>query len=132
MKMKRPIALLLALALLIAVALPAAAAPREFGSLYYDGQVVRTHVVPAALPHGGIDPLYSFTNGVEGQFSVSAVGPGDPDYHGGRWAIYEVTWNDGATPTLLTSDAEVLAAEAAGELTITRTPEADNRCPIHP
>jgi hypothetical protein len=45
--------------------------------LYHDGEIVRTFVVPSPLPHGGIDPLYTFTNGVDGQLSVTAVAPGD-------------------------------------------------------
>jgi hypothetical protein len=34
------------------------------------------------------------------------------------------------TPYLLTSDEAVAAAEAAGDVTVTRAPEADNRCPV--
>jgi hypothetical protein len=105
---------------------------KEFGGLYHDGDVVRTFVPPASLPHGGIDPLYSFTNGIEGQLSVTAVAPGDGTYHGGRWAVYAVTFTTGVDPYLITSDEAVLAAEAAGDVTITRTPDADNRCPVLP
>ena len=72
----------------------AATADAPKGFLYHDGDVVRTVVPPAAIPHGGIDPLYSVTNGVEGQLSVTAVAPGDGPYHGGRWAVYTVTFNE--------------------------------------
>ena len=129
--MKKVGVFLFVLALLALAALPAFAAPREFGQLYYDDQIVRTFGNPARLPHGGTDPLYTFPEGgAEGQLSVSAGAPGDPDYHGGAWATHSVTWN--TTPYLLTSDSAVLAAEAAGDVTITRTPEGDFRCPVLP
>jgi hypothetical protein len=110
----------------------AATAKAEKGLLYHDGDIVRTVVPPAAIPNGGIDPLYSVANGVEGQLGITSVAPGDGPYHGGRWAIYTVTFNDGVTPYLLTSDAAVFAAEDAGDVTVVRTPEADNRCPVLP
>lgn len=100
------------------------------GFLYLDGDVVRTVVPPAAIPHGGTDPIYTVTNGVEDQFSIAGVGPGDAGYHGGRWAVYLVTF--AVDPYLLTSDEAVFAAEAAGDVTVTRAPELDNRCPVHP
>src|SRR4051794_19396671 len=93
------------------------------GRLYLDGQIVRTHVVPARLPHGGVDPLYMITNGVSDQVSVVTYGPGSPNYHGGAWAVNLVTFNSGVTPYLLTSADEVQQAEAAGDVTITRHPE---------
>jgi hypothetical protein len=33
-------------------------------------------------------------------------------------------------PYLLTSDEDVQAAEDAGDVTVTREPEMDNRCPV--
>jgi len=100
--------------------------------LYHDGDMVRTLVPPSALPHGGRDPLYSVTNGVEGQLGIAGVAPGDGPYHGGAWAVSAVTFNQGVTPYLLTSDEAVFAAEAADDVTVTRTPDADFRCPIQP
>jgi len=41
-----------------------------------------------------------------------------------------VTWN--VVPYLLTSEAAVLDAETAGDVTVTRVPEMDFRCPIQP
>jgi len=58
------------------------------------------------------------------------VAPGDPDFHGGRWAFHSVEWN--VDPYLLTSEAEVLGAAAAGDVTITRLPENDFLCPVQP
>jgi hypothetical protein len=101
-----------------------------FGNLYYDGEIVRTVVPPAAMPFQGRDNLYPIVEGVEGQLPVAAVAPGDRDYHGGQWAVNLVEWN--VDPYLLTSEAEVLAAAAAGDVTITRVPGNDFKCPIQP
>jgi hypothetical protein len=126
-------ALAIVLAAVVAI-LPAsdASAAKMRGMLYLDGDIVRTFVVPAPLPNGGIDPLYMVTNGVQEQLGITSVGPGYPDYHGGAWAIYTVTFDAGVTPYLLTSDEDVEEAEAAGDVTVTRHPELDNRCPVMP
>jgi hypothetical protein len=129
--MRRLIGLGVMVGALVALAVAPASA-KDFGGLYHDGEIVRTFAPPASIPHGGIDPLYSFTNGVEGQLSVTAVAPGDGPYHGGRWAVYTVTFNEGVQPYLITSDEAVAAAEASGDVTVTRTPDADNRCPVLP
>ena len=100
------------------------------GCCYYQGTVVRTVVPPATTPKAGRDNFYAITNGVAGQKGVVAVVPGDPDYHGGHWKFFAVTFT--VAPYLLTSEAAVLAAEAAGDVTITRDPSADFRCPIQP
>jgi hypothetical protein len=101
-----------------------------FGNLFYDGEIVRTVVPPAAMPFQGRDNLYPIVDGVEGQLPVAAVAPGDRDYHGGQWAVNLVEWN--VDPYLLTSEAEVLAAAAAGDVTITRVAGNDFKCPIQP
>jgi hypothetical protein len=119
----------LMMAALLLVAAPALATAGK-GSLYLDGQVVRTVVPPAAIPHGGTDPIYMVTNGAGGQLGIAAVGPGYDGYHGGRWAVYLVTFT--VAPYLLTSDEAVFAAEAAGDVTVVRAPELDNRCPVLP
>ena len=100
--------------------------------LFYKGEVIRTVAVTAPIPHQGRDPLYNVTNGVDGQLGITAVAPGDAGYHGGQWAVYLVTFNEGVTPYLLTSQQAVLDAEAAGDVTVTRAPELDNRCPVQP
>ena len=87
---------------------------------------------PAAMPQKGRDNLYAVMGGVEGQLAVAAVAPGDKGYHGGKWAFHSVTWNDGATLYLLKSEAEVLAAGAAGDVTIVRVVANDFKCPIQP
>ena len=124
---------LLAVVALVVFSLPAAAerkgkGPPAFGNLYYDGEIVRTVVPPAAMPFMGRDNLYAFPNGE--QMAITAVAPGDPEYHGGQWALHLVTWE--ADPYLLTSEDEVLAAADAGDITIERVPENDFKCPIQP
>ncbi|MEJ8568084.1 hypothetical protein [Elongatibacter sediminis] len=106
--------------------------PGGFGSLYADGEVYRTFGVPAATPMGGRDNIYPIVGGVEDQLAVSAVAPGDKDYHGGLWAVHVVMWTAGIEPYLLTSEEEVLEAYLAGDVSISRMLEADFRCPVLP
>jgi hypothetical protein len=125
------VVLVLAVAVTALLAPAALAAKPGFGNLYYDDEVVRTVVPPAAMPQEGTDPFYVVTEGgVEGQLGIAAVAPGDADYRGGKWAFHAVTWN--VEPQLLTSEADVLAAEAAGDVTVTRIVENDFKCPIQP
>ncbi|TMK85393.1 MAG: hypothetical protein E6G44_07315 [Actinobacteria bacterium] len=102
------------------------------GQLFHDGNIVRTVVNPARIPHQGSDPFYSVTNGVDGQLGIAGVAPGDGPYHGGAWAVNVVTFKEGVSPYVLTSDEAVFAAEAAGDVTVVRTPDADFRCPVQP
>src|SRR5690349_12005288 len=92
------------------------------GQLFHDGSVVGTVVAPAPIaPGSGTDPFYKVTNGVSGQLGIAGVAPGDGPYHGGSWQLFVVTFNPGVTPYLLASDEAVLAAETAGDLTVTRS-----------
>jgi hypothetical protein len=98
---------------------------------YEGGRLLRTVAPPASFPNEGRDPIYAFTSGgADGQLAVISAGPGDADYHGGAWAFHSVTWN--VTPYLITSDEQLFAAEAAGDVTITRVPANDFRCPVEP
>lgn len=132
----RSILSVLALCLLFiaATALPTLAAPPPFvfpdGCCFYDDTVVRTVVPPATTPKEGRDNFYAVMGGAEGQKGVVGVVPGAPGYHGGHWKFHAVTWN--VAPYLLTSEAAVHAAAAAGDVTITRVRENDFRCPIQP
>jgi hypothetical protein len=122
---------MLAVVFITILSLPAVAKkdrPVGFGFLYYDGEVVRTVVPPAAMPFMGRDNLYAFPNGE--QMAITAVAPGDSEYHGGQWALHLVTW--GTDPYPLTSEDEVLTAADAGDITIERVPENDFKCPIQP
>ena len=59
---------------------------------------------------------------------VTGVAPGTIGYHGGHWKFHLVTWNVIAYP--LTSEAAILGAAAAGDVTIARIPANDFLCPI--
>jgi len=100
------------------------------GCCYYNDTIVRTVVPPASNPRSGRDNFYGITNGVSGQKGVVGVAPGDTDYHGGHWKFHAVTFTGASY--LLTSEAAVLAAEVAGDVTITRDPALDFKCPIQP
>ena len=114
----------------VVVAVPAMATTGK-GSLFHDGAVVGTVVVPAHVaPGSGSDPFFKVTNDADGQLGIAGVAPGDGPYHGGDWQVWLVTFKDGVTPYLLTSDEAVAAAESAGDVTVTRAPAADFRCPI--
>jgi hypothetical protein len=131
-----PAVLILALALLAASA-PAYADRPAFvfpaGCCFYQDTMVRTVVPPATTPNEGRDNFYAFpSSAAAGQKGVVAVAPGDRDYHGGHWKFFAVTFNAGVTPYLLTSEEAVLAAESAGDVTVTRVPASDFRCPIQP
>ncbi len=102
------------------------------GTLFFNGSTIHTVVVPAALPHGGIDPFYKVTNGAAGQLGITAVAPGSGDYHGGAWAVNVVTFRSGVAPYLLTSAEAVFAAQQNGDLTVVRRPDLDFRCPVQP
>ncbi len=132
--MKHLRSLILALAILATSITPAFADRPGFvfpgGCCFYQGTVVRTVVPPAATPDEGRDNFYAVMGGVAGQKAVVGVAPGDTNYHGGDWAFHSVTWN--VAPYLLTSEAAVLVAAAAGDVTITRIPANDFKCPIQP
>ncbi len=114
----------------LAAAIPAMATTGK-GSLFHNGAVVGTVVVPAHVAAGsGSDPFYMVTNGAAGQLGIAGVAPGDGPYHGGDWQVWLVTFKAGVTPYLLTSDEAVAAAKTAGDVTVTRAASADFRCPI--
>ena len=134
--MKNNMFMVMASMSLVAMFVVFAAAPvlaqREFGMLYLNGDTVRTFGNPSNLPHGGMDPLYVVMNGVDGQLGISGIGPGEQGFHGGSWAFHAVHFNEGVNPYLLTSDEDVMAAEDAGDITVTRIAENDFRCPVLP
>ena len=121
------VAAVVATVVVLALAGPAGAKAGK-GFLFLDGDTVGTTVVPAPVPGGGTDPFFMVTNGVEGQLGIAGVGPGQPGYTGGDWAVFQVTFT--VAPYLLTSDEAVAAAEAAGDVTVMRDAAADFRCPI--
>ena len=122
--------------MVLTMAVPVLAAPGNspvgFGELFYDGEVVRTVVPPAASPQTGRDNFYVVMDGVDDQRGIAAVAPGDKDYHGGKWAFHSVTWNEDVDPYLLTSAEAVLDAADEGDVTIMRNADNDFKCPIQP
>ena len=128
--MRLTLATLLVAFIALLVVLPATATTGK-GQLFHDGAVVGTVVTPSPIAVGtGTDPFYNVTNGAAGQLGIAGVAPGDGPYHGGSWQVYLVTFKPGVTPYLLTSDEAVMAAEAAGDVTVTRAGDADFRCPV--
>jgi hypothetical protein len=130
--MKNPSLLLVAAAALLVLVLPVSAATPGFGNLYFNGSIVRTVVPPAAFPNQGIDNFYKVTNGVQNQLGIASVAPGSPDYHGGHWKVFLVSFNTGKAPSLLTSESAVLSAQNAGSVTVVRSASADFLCPVQP
>jgi hypothetical protein len=116
----------LAITLLVSVAGGSLAGQPVKTTIWLDGAQVRTILPPAATPHDGTDPFYM----VPGTGGVAAVGPGSAGYHGGHWQVYLVSWNVAAYP--LTSVSAILAAESAGDITISRAADLDFLCPIQP
>src|SRR5438132_9838979 len=108
------------------------AATPGFGNLYYNGSIVRTVVPTAAFPNTGLDNFYEVHGGAAGQLGIASVAAGADGYHGGHWKVFIITFNQGATPVLLTSQAAVLAAQNAGTVTVTRNASADFLCPVQP
>lgn len=122
-------------ALAVASLVPSAFASRATvfpgNCCFYEDTMVRTVVPPASTPNEGRDNFYAFPGAAaSGQKGVVAVIPGDSGYHGGHWKFFAVTFNQGVTPYLLTSEDAILAAEQAGDVTVTRIVENDFRCPI--
>lgn len=79
----------------------------------------------AKVPPEANSPVYISSNGTQPehrgplgfQGDVFPTAPGDPGYSPLR-ALTLITWKDGAHPRQLTSAADVLAAQKAGELTL--------------
>jgi len=130
MKIKKAQIIIFTMIIFTVSVISASAQTPGFGNLYYDGDIVRTIVPPAAMTKPGIDNLYVIMDGTEGQLPIAAVAPGDTDYHGGKWAVHTVEWN--TDPYILTSEEDVLDAEDVGDVTVNRVPEADFKCPILP
>lgn len=107
------------------------AAGPNFGlAIYADGMPFGTKGVgplPAPNEHNlqSYDKLYRIPT----QPAVAEAAPGNPRYNGGRWNAYDVEWN--VQPYLLISEADVLAAEAVGDVTITHANEYFG-CPLLP
>jgi len=95
---------------------------------YYNGESVHFMITDASdSKHAEIiteNQTYMFTNGVEGngvhnfQDEVFTSTPAQPDIYSALTSHVHVMWNDDATPSVLTSEEEILAAEEAGSVTL--------------
>ena len=97
---------------------------------FFRGQTVRYFDFgPIKLKRGNkLAPIWTFTNGADGQRNVIDTVPGRRDYSP-LWRVNKVTWKDGVTARRLTSAAAVKAAAQAGEITIASTATVVN-CPV--
>jgi len=74
----------------------------------------------ANAPQAALSTTYMFKNGVEGdgvhgyQGEVFTSTPAQPDVYSALTSHVHVTWNAGATSKILTSEADILAAESDG------------------
>ena len=117
------------LAFVVAAALGLVAAPAMADSIrhftqkategFYRGQTIEyLDFGPIKLkPGNAVAPLWSVTNGVEEQYNIIDVVPGQKGYTP-LWDVKLVTWKDGATKRLLTSAAAARKAVASGDATI--------------
>jgi hypothetical protein len=140
---------------LCAVALLGAAAhadpgkPNFMPAIYADGEAWGTKgttTLPAPNPHNlqSYDALYLITNSNNPmeQLPVAEAAPGNPDYNGGRWALYTVMWTDagfaahGIVPVLKSLD-DIEFHESLGHLMVMAgaPPNGDGvyfQCPLLP
>jgi hypothetical protein len=120
-------------ALLAAIAVAGPVGARDFGTVYVDDLAYRVFGNRANVPDGtGTDPFATFTNSTnEAQRGVAEFAPGSATgHHGGRWAVYRVTWTNGDPSTLVTSWEQLQVLLAADQLRLTRDEAADFRCPV--
>ena len=82
----------------------------------------------ADAPDEALATAYMFTNGIEGpgvhghQGEVFTATPEQADEYSALTAHVHVTWNEGAEPSTLTSEADILAAEEDGDVVLTELP----------
>lgn len=85
------------------------------GTIYAHDVAYRTVATPNDLPNQGpFNPIYVLGHGLG---SVTDAAPGDPNYHGGRWEVHEVTFVSIA-PTQFTNAEDLMAAANRGEISI--------------
>lgn len=121
--------------LLLVLVVPAFADAPNFGAaIWADDQLFGTKgtadlPAPNANNRQSFDGLFKFTNGVAGQLPVAEAAPGNPNYNGGRWIEYFVTFTDGAVE--VTSYAQLMELEDDNLVTITETGKYF-QCPLLP
>lgn len=101
-------------------------------AFYVDDVRYRTVGTPTDFTNTGApdfsyDRIYALGSGL---INVAETKPGDTDFNGGRWAVYAITWN--VTPVQYTNDADILAAEERGDLSISSEPVRLFFCNVAP
>jgi len=79
-------------------------------------------------PDNKLAPIWTFTNGADGQRNIIDTVPGQKDYTP-LWQVNQVTWAADTTPRVLRSADAIRKALAAGELEIKQTATVVN-CPV--
>lgn len=107
--------------------------PEFGGRIYADDRTFATKGVtdlpPPTNNENSFDELYVFQGATAAdQLPVAEAAPGEQDYNGGRWSVTVVEWT--TTPTLLTSDDAVHAAEMAGHLDVVAEGVRYFECPL--
>jgi hypothetical protein len=134
--MRRLLASLVAAALLATVATTAAFASNGAGPpggmIWAGNQLYRTVVTPTdftgtGAPDSSYEPIYKIDTQ---DANVALAAPGEAGFRGGRWQVFQVTWN--VAPYELTNGQAVLDAAEAGDLSIGSTPLKQFECPLIP
>ncbi len=104
------------------------AVAKSFGANYVPALANALNANPSA-----VDDIYAITNFTQGNVLPSAPAPSGPNNsnraYSPLWQVSTVTWVAGATPRVLKSEAEVLAAASARQVTISKTNIVVN-CPV--
>lgn len=103
------------LAVAVGAGSAAAGGPPGVG-FYVDDALYRTVGTPTdfsatGAPAHSFDTIYALGNDL---MNVAESKPGDRDYNGGRWVVVPIIWH--IDPVQFTNDAQILAAEAAGDI----------------
>lgn len=133
--LKRRLALAATGALLIgSVGVSTAAAKGPPGpGFYIDDVLYRTVGTPTnffgtGAPASTYDKIYALGGDL---MNVAESKPGDRDFNGGRWLVYEVVWLT-ISPTQFTNDGDILDAADAGDIRINPIPIKSFECPVIP
>ena len=101
-------------------------------AFYVDDVRYRTVGTPTdffgtGAPESTYDKIYNLGTGI----NVAEAKPGDRDFNGGRWLVYEIVWVNIA-PTQFRNDGDILDAAAAGDIWINPDPVRSFFCNVAP
>jgi hypothetical protein len=104
--------------------------PQQATEGFYRGETIEyLDFGPVKVKPGNkLAPIWSVTNGVDDQYNIVDVVPGQKGYTP-LWEVSLVTWKEGVTPRKLTSAAAVRKAISAGEATV-KKPGVIVNCPL--